>query len=39
MRYASLRLASPISRHLPIVAVVVYAVAFLAEVMTRGIIV
>lgn len=39
MRYASFRLSSPISRHLPVVAVAVYAVALIAEVMTRGVIV
>ncbi len=39
MTYASLRLASPVSRHLPVVAVTLYAVALIAEVMTRGIIV
>ncbi len=39
MRYASFRLASPISRHLPVVAVTVYAVALIAEVLTRGVIV
>gem|GEM_PF-4112812 len=39
MRYASFRLASPISRHLPLVAVTVYALALVAEVMTRGVVV
>ena len=36
MTYASLRLASPVSRYLPALAFVVYAVALIAEVMTRG---
>jgi len=39
MRYASFRLASPIGRNLPVVAVAVYALAWVAEVMTRGVIV
>lgn len=39
MTYAALRLSSPISRHLPVVAVAVYAIALIAEVMTRGVLV
>lgn len=38
MGYASLWLASPISRNLPAVAVAAYAVALVAEVATRGLV-
>ncbi len=37
MGYASFWLASPISRNLPAVALAAYALAFVAEVATRGV--
>lgn len=37
MSYASLRLSGPVGRHLPVMVVAVYALAWTAEVMTRGI--
>jgi len=36
MTYASLRISGPVGRYLPAMAVAVYAVALIAEVVTRG---
>lgn len=38
MQYASYRLASPVSRHLPALAIAAYALALLAEITTRGLV-